>query len=303
MDDLRLLRSFLEVVNAGSMAEAANSIGCSASAISQQISRLETELDVDLLSRHNQGVFVTPAGAELVTQARRLLGVMTDLEKTVGEVATQQAALVRLAAFSSITVHLLPQTVHDFRKRLPEGDISLIEKYDNTYPFDVLLSGEVDLVIAHEFDHVPLAFPEGIDVEFLGHDEMEVVMPQGHPLSKKKKIKLTDMRDESWVLFPEGHLTTVSILHETENFGFIPKCSFRAIDYQVVCALVSGGLGISLLPKMITSKLQWVCDVRPLDGVVFGRSVWMATRSGTKTKAVSELKEIFLGLFKDDQRK
>jgi DNA-binding transcriptional LysR family regulator len=292
MDDLRLLRTYLAVVEAGSMADAAVIVGCSGPAVSQQIARLEADLGIELLVRHNQGVVTTPAGEVLVDRARQLLGVATDLEMAVKDAHAASIAGVRVNAFASASLHLISGAITTFRNELPDAKVTLVESYDNERPFDKLVSGDVDLVVAHIYDHVPLAIPEGVKVTDLGYDPMDVVLPKRHRLSSKRSIRLQDLRDEDWVLFPTVNVATISIMHAAADAGFVPRSGFEAADYQVMWALVGAGIGIALLPRMVTSGFRYPnCDVRPLTGSRLGRTICIAIRRASTSQSLEVMSE------------
>jgi DNA-binding transcriptional LysR family regulator len=292
MDDLRLLRTYLTVVEAGSMADAAVILECSGPAVSQQIARLETDLGVELLIRHNQGTVVTAVGEVLVERARQLLGMATDLEMAVKDASATKLATVRVNAFASASIHLLPGAITKFRAELPDAEVTLTESYDNERPFDKLLTGDVDLVVAHGYDHVPLMVPEGVQTIDLGYDPMDVVFPKSHRLSSKKSVRLQDLQDEDWVLFPRDNIGTMSIVHAAADAGFVPRSGFEAADYQVMWALVGAGIGVALLPRMVTARFDYPnCDVRPLKGQSLGRTISIATRIGSQSQSLTVMSD------------
>jgi len=291
MDDLRLFRTFLEVIRHGSMADAAITLKCSGPAVSQQIARLEKELGVVLLLRHSYGVELTPAGEVLATRARDALGLNADLVIAVREAANIDAPRLRLGAFSTASVNLLPGAIKDFVQQFPQTQVSLVETYDDLAPFTPLLSGDIDLVLVHEYDHVPVAVPPGVSLHEFGNDPMDVVLPKGHALAKRRVVDLGDLSNEDWVLFPPGNVATTSISRAAADAGFEPRTSFVVADTQVVWSIVSSGIGISLLPRMVTTGLnQAVFEVRPLKQALH-RTIFAATRLGDSSRAAQGMTE------------
>ncbi len=291
MTDLRLLRAFLEVSRSGTMADAALALRCTGPAVSQQMSRLEAEFGVPLLVRNNHGVTLTEAGEVLAHRSAQLLGASVNLRSAVQDAANFGRIRLRLNSFSSASVYLLPAAIIQFRLEFPDAELSIHDSYADRDPFDYLKSGDVDLLVVHEYDHVPLEPPEGVVLHALGRDRMDVVLSKTHPLARKRSLRLTDLAEQDWVLFPKDNIATVSIVNAAGEVGFVPKSAFEGAHYTVVNALVGAGVGVSLLPRMVTRNLrESPCVTRPLIGSSLGRNVSVAVRDGGNSRAIEAMR-------------
>ena len=295
--DFGLLRAFVEVVEAGTMADAADALGCTAPAVSQKMARLERDLGVRLLERTPHGVVPTPAGSALLERAWHVMGVTSDLRKAVLEAAGASKNRLRLSAFSSASVNLLPDAVTLVKRQFPEVGLHLVEG-DFEAPYLPVLRGDVDLSIAVEFDHVPLKAPEGLDVTTLGRDPYRVVLALNHPLATKRDLKLADLRDEHWVYFPPSNVARRCVEAETARHDFAPKVTFEARDYQVIHVLVGAGLGVALLPELTIPEFdQTKIAVRILRNSHLGRTVRLAHREGAPSGPLLAMKQALAEVF------
>ena len=275
--DPKLLNAFVEVVRRGSMADAAYHLGISGPAVSQQMARLESELSVKLLRRSNIGIEPTAAGQVLMERSIAILGEMTLLRSAVVEAGGSEHSELRVASFASGCVHLLPYAAKAISKQFPKLHLALSEEYDDVAPFGRLASGQFDIVLAHQYDHVPWQVASRVELVSLGRDPVDVLLSRDHPLANSRTVRLEQLSDEDWVLFSHDNIGTISIEREAADVGFTPQTVFQSSHYQTVIALVGANIGVTLLPRMITAELAHpACVARPLSGSTLGRAIYTA---------------------------
>jgi DNA-binding transcriptional LysR family regulator len=276
--DVRLLETFVTVAELGSMADAAARHRCTGPAISQQMSRLEKDLGVSLLRRSRHGVELTPSGEELLVRARGILGAIVDTRSAIKELSYEGSVPLRLEAFPSAGVYLIPHVLRELRRTRSAVPVSLVELNDMDV-FGRVSSGQVDLSIGYEYDFVPISTPSSITVTTLGRDPIDVLLPKRHRLADKRSVSLVDLRDEDWVFFPPDNIATLSAVEGCIQHGFTPRIAFESGDYQVVQALVATGAGISLMPRMVANALpKSGVVVRELHGMKMARNVFVSHR-------------------------
>ncbi|WNW10979.1 LysR family transcriptional regulator [Pseudomonas sp. DTU_2021_1001937_2_SI_NGA_ILE_001] len=111
------IRYFLQVVNSGSISEAASRLHVVPSAVSRQISRLENELGSPLLERQSRGVALSPAGELLAAYARRTLLDAEQVSQEIAALRDQSEALISIACTEGFASHCLPRAIAGFRQR------------------------------------------------------------------------------------------------------------------------------------------------------------------------------------------
>ena len=123
--NLDQLQTLIAIADLGTFAAAARSLHLAPPTISLQIAELEARLGAPLLERGNRGTRLTPAGAALVANGRRLLKDADDAMEQVRRVAGGREGKVRVGASSGVVVQLLPRVLEALGQRRPGIDVEL----------------------------------------------------------------------------------------------------------------------------------------------------------------------------------
>src|SRR5438105_10260570 len=192
------LQVLAEVIRRGSFSAAADALSYTQSAVSQSIARLESETGTTLVVRDRRGVRPTAAGATLVGHAESIFARVEAAEADLAAVLGVRAGRLRVASFPSAGATLMPLAVATFRQRHPGISLTLAEgEPEEIAPR--LRAGEFDLALLFEFPGVRERPGAGLRNVSLLEDPMHVVLPAAHPLAGKRRLTLTDLRDEDWV--------------------------------------------------------------------------------------------------------
>lgn len=277
---LRVLR---EVAARESFSEAASALNYTQSAVSQAIARLEAEAGVALLERDSHRVRTTSAGEALLRHAGRILAELGAAEAELGAIAGGTGGELRLASFPTAGATLMPLAVAAFRSAHPDVSLSLAEgEPEEIAPR--LRDGEFDLALLFEFDGGGESLGSAIRSVVLFEDPMRLALPSGHFLTKRKRIKLRDLGEESWVQTSEGSECARHVVRSCRAAGFEPDVSFESDDYLTVQGLVAAGVGVALIPALALSPgLRYDIAIRELDPEAPVRRVVAATRGSAST--------------------
>ena len=266
MIDAAGLRVMRAIAEEGSFTAAALALGYSQPAISQMVKRLEQRTGTVLVEKVGRSVRLTEAGAVLARHAAPVLAALDAAEEEVAAIAGLRAGRVRLMAFPSSSVTLVPRALAAVRAEYPDLSVQFTEA-EPPESLSALRAGEVDLAVAFTYDGSDLGRGEdleGFAVHPLIDEEVRVALPRDHPLAAKDTVAMTDLTDEDWIAGCarcRGHL--LKIAHDA---GFSPKVAFETEDYVAVQGFVAAGLGVALIPDLIraaTSNEDVV--IRPLD--------------------------------------
>ncbi|GAA2363639.1 LysR family transcriptional regulator [Nonomuraea africana] len=240
--DPHLLRTFVTVARRGSFSAAAEELGYTQSAVSQQVATLEADLGLALLRR--RPVEPTRAGARLLEHAEPLL---LRLRAARADVLRAEAA-----PSSRLTIAVSPLAVTpDLAVRLagpPRLDLT-IRATSRDEVAAVVASGEADLGlvdgVAAPSD--PLRLPDVGPLTTLGVAERDlaVALPEGHPLAGRAGLRLADLVDALWLQTP---LCPVERLRDIAGDGFRIGLTYTGDDLHTVLRLVAAGHGLTLLP-------------------------------------------------------
>jgi DNA-binding transcriptional LysR family regulator len=253
MLDLHRMRLLHELHARGTIAAVADALQFTPSAVSQQLAVLEREAGVALLERAGRGVRLTDAAIVLVRHAEALLERAELAQADLAAAAGRVAGRGRIASFQSAAFHLAVPALQALAREAPDLRCELIEaEPEESLP--ALALGDVDLVLADEWRHQPLARPAGVDREDLWRDPVNVVLPENHPAARRHSsaVPLTELAGDAWTT---GHRQTgwERMTERTcrELGGFDPDIRHRTNDSVTSLALVAGGQAVTLLPALV----------------------------------------------------
>lgn len=255
MIDLTALTSLRAVETHGSVVAAADALGFTPSAISQQVKRLEKQAGVALLERVGRGVMLTEHGRRLVVDGSRLLTDLEELESGLHRDAGRVAGRLRIAAFSTAMRGLVAPVVRDLLELHPALSLSLTER-EPWDTIDLVATGQQDLGIVHSWGDVPLHVPEHLVGVTIARDVADVIVPRGHRLAGRTRVSPRDLVDEAWVATPDGTICRQWLLRMYDGTGRAPRIAHVAMEFDSHLALVGAGLGIALIPRLGRAPLS-----------------------------------------------
>jgi DNA-binding transcriptional LysR family regulator len=249
-------------------------------------------MGVTLIERDRRGVRPTAAGAALVGHAEGILARLEAAEAEVAAIAGMRGGRLRMASFPSAGATLMPLAIASFRAAHPGVVVSLAEGE----PQEIvprLRAGEFDLVLMYEFSRASEKLGSGLRRVDLLEDPMQVALPDGHPLAEKRRLRLGDLRGESWVQTSASSPCARHVVRSCHRAGFEPTVSFESDDYQTVQGLVAAGLGVALIPQLALSSVREEICIRALDPEGPVRTVLAATARGEAvTPAVATMLDV-----------
>jgi DNA-binding transcriptional LysR family regulator len=291
MMDLTALRSLEAVHTHGSVVAAAQVLGFTPSAISQQIKRLERQSGVELLERVGRGVILTGPGRILVEEGARIAADLERLETDLHAHAGEVAGDVALVGFSTSMRGLIGPVAADLMAAHPRLRIRLreLEPWDAV---DDVASGGADVALVHRWGDVVLEIPEHLDGRVVHHDEAEVIMRSDHPLADRESVTPLDLADEHWIATPEDTICRQWLSRMYAGTGRLPRIEHVAMEFASHLALVSAGLGIALIPRLGRAPLPpGTVAVCAHDPVPARESIALWRRSQGRSPAVLALVE------------
>jgi len=278
MLDSRRLRVLLEIARTGSLAAAAERLGYTPSAVSQQIRALERELGTVVLERRGRGVALTEPGTALVAHAQRIVDALGAAEAEVEAIAGLRAGILRLGWFSTAGAILVPRAIARFRARHPAIEL-VLEEADPDECVQRLREGELDLAVVYEFrDDEPL--PADLRLTPLLEDRLHIALPPEHRLAARRRIRLAELADEPWIQGVRNGSTLATLPAACREAGFEPHIAFQTDDPMAWQGLVAAGVGVAVIPKLTLPTARPDIAVRQLDAPSLVRKVSVAMPPG-----------------------
>ncbi|HVP01288.1 MAG TPA: LysR substrate-binding domain-containing protein [Solirubrobacteraceae bacterium] len=289
MLDIRRMRVLREVAARGSFSAAAAALAYTQSAVSQQIAALERETGTRLVERGARGVRLTDAGRALVAHTDAILARLDDAEAELDAIAGLRSGHLRLVAFPSVASSLMPPAIARFRDAHPAVELTLrpAEPEDG---MALVKAGEADIALTIETADERAALVEGLDREVLLDDPMFLVLPRGHALAARRRLRLEDLAGEAWIMgsntgtCPDARI----LLRACARAGFEPDVAFQSDDYLAIQGFIAAGVGVSLIPDLALVTVRDDVIVRSLGPAAPRRRIVAATLQGAWASPAKE---------------
>jgi DNA-binding transcriptional LysR family regulator len=281
MLDLRRVRLLRELAARGTIAAVADALQFTPSAVSQQLAILEREAGVPLLERAGRGVRLTDAALTLVEHADALLERAALAEADLAAAAGTVTGRARVAGFQSVMLKLAIPAIEALGRDAPRLRCELVEA-EPEQAIPALALGDIDVVLADEWQHQPRHLPPSLERHELLSDPVNVVLPEAHAALRRHAgaVPLAELAAEPWA---SGHPAmgwegmTQRICRELG--GFEPDIRFRANDATVSLALVARGLAVAMLPDLPLAGGRSGIAVRPIAEGEVTRAIFAVTRA------------------------
>lgn len=243
--ELRQIKYFIEVAKREHVTEAANALHVAQSAVSRQIFNLEDELGVDLFIREGRTVRLTKIGKIFLEHMERAMNVIDDAKQVVEEYIDPEKGTIHIGFSASLASYILPTAISYFRKEHPQVQFVLNEgSYSDL--IEQVIRGEINIALLGPLP----SEQEKVKSTVLFTEDIVALLPSNHPLATRTSIKLTELRDDPFILFPKGFILHDVIMEGCLQRGFRPQIAFEGKDLDAIKGLVSAGLGVTLLPEV-----------------------------------------------------
>ncbi len=243
--ELRQIKYFIEVAKREHVTEAANALHVAQSAVSRQIFNLEEELGVDLFIREGRTVRLTRIGQVFMEHMEKAMNVIEDAKQEVEEYLDPDQGTLHIGFSASLASYILPTAILYFRKQYPNVKF-VLNQGSHSELMEAVIKGDMNIALVG-----PLPTEnEKIKSTVLFTEDIVALLSANHPLSNRSSLKLIELRDDSFVLFPQGFVLRDVVMEGCLQRGFQPNVSFEGKDLDAIKGLVSAGLGVTLLPEV-----------------------------------------------------
>ncbi|MCM3569827.1 LysR family transcriptional regulator [Neobacillus mesonae] len=241
--ELKQLHYFSEVVKHGSFTKAAIALYTSQPSVSNAVKELEKELSVELLIRSMRKIELTDTGRLLFSYCQQMEHLLEAFQQDLDALKTNKTGVVRMGSTSTIGAQFFADVIAEFRKTYPditikftEGGVIQLQK--------ALLAGELDVMIVH----TPVDEALFNYFIFLKGD-LRLIVSKNHPLAGAEKVDWQTLKNENFILLPDGYKIRELILSECHKIGFSPKIICETSHWDFLIEMVNKEQGITILPQ------------------------------------------------------
>ncbi len=255
--ELRHLRHFVALAEEEHFGRAAERVFVVQQALSNSVRNLEEEVGVPLVLRTTRRVQLTPAGQEFLVGARETLALAGQTVDRARRAARGEVGRLTVGFVSGLAFGGLPEIVRRFRELYPNVSVDLRELTAHEQEAG-LRGGMLDVGLML----LPVR-AASLDSRALWRQPLVAALPAGHPLARKRKLKISDLAPEPFVFFPRQLRATYfdQVMRWCAGADFTPNVVQEAIEVPTLLSLVAAGVGV-FLPIEFFNRLS-------LPGVVY----------------------------------
>ncbi len=297
--ELRQLKYFVAIAEELHFGNAANKLSVSQSALSQQIQLLENEIGIELFTRikrkQQRKVELTEAGNAFLIDSRKILQLSQKAVENARRIGLHQET-IRLGVYKMLLKERIIEVISLFSKHFPTVEMKIIELPTYQSVQDGLMEETIDLGLTL----LPL-INDLLTAKTTQQGHLKVIMFINHPMAKQEFLKLSDFQHEKWVEISKSlHPFYDEIESACQQAGFnrIPNIIQEVSSLELLCSLVSLGIGIAFIPSLFNlSHIEGIVvkNVVNDDDSLF-EEIKINHAIAYKNSQISPLIEAFVGL-------
>ena len=293
--DSKKLEILMTAADLGSFTKASEVVGYTQSGLTHMMDALEKEVGFPLLQRNHNGISLTEQGLQLMPAIREFLKANANLENQIKQIAEQKSEVIRIAAYASIAMHWMPELLYRFKRICPEVNVDLRMVDDALEPFELLESGQTDVIFASRQHY---SFCDWIP---LYNETMYAILPKDYPLNGRTHFPLEEFEGLEF-LMPYGRFD-MDVKSALSPLGIKLNARTARVDDETLIQMVGKGLGVTMMSElMIRGRTDNVLCI-PVEPKAI-RELGMGTHVKKKeTESVRRLKECMLGMLEEKPAK
>lgn len=251
--DPRRLSILLNIHRSGGVLAAAELMHLTASAVSQQILKLEREVGVVVLDRQPHGAVLTPAGRVLAEAAERIESELTDARRALLDLGDEVTGTVTIGAFQTVIRGLLIPLLDTITEELP-GVVLVIREIESEEGLAELRTGAIDVLMVEADSPVGRRSPRYMRDLAVLDEAWLIALPPNHPVPSS----VHELARSTWLGISDDAAAHRAIGQIFNQFGIDPPLAHEYIDYDVGLAMVAAGMGVTLVPSLaLVPSLGW----------------------------------------------
>jgi DNA-binding transcriptional LysR family regulator len=281
--DFDALRSFVLVAEKQSFQKAALALGISPAALSRRVQRLEAALGARLLERSTRQLALSVAGRLFLPKAAQITGDLANAVEQLARISRAEASQLTLACLPSMTHHLLPRIMRDFRAKFPEIHLRVNECGASAVVRAVRDgSAEFGFTFRVEPDS-DLAF------ELIVTDPYCLALPPDHPLTRQREVKWHELKQHRLITAGQQSGNMRLLAQALNGVDWRPETTYEIDHLTTSVGMVTAGLGIAVLPRSsLPPTGSSAVETRPLVEPAVSRALGIYRPRGYKLPRIGQ---------------
>ena len=241
--DSKKLEILMTAADLGSLTKASEVVGYTQSGLTHMMDALEREVGFPLLQRSHNGIQLSEQGAKLMPAIREFLQANANLANQIRAIAETRSEVIRIAAYSSIAMHWMPEILYRFRRECPSVEVDLRMVDHALEPFELLEAGKTDVIFASRQNYGSCSWIPLYD------ERMYAILPRDYPLNGRSVFPLEEFAGKEF-LMPYGRFDR-DVSAAMKQVGVKLNARPSYVDDETVIRMVGRGLGVSMMTELM----------------------------------------------------
>lgn len=291
------LKTFTVVAELGTMTSAAEALGFTPGAVSQQMAALQSGLPRPIFARDGRRVTLTDAGVTLLAHARTLLEDERRAAAALSGPQSEQRAVVSVGVFGSAAVSAIRPAIEALRKSAPNVAIQAVEVDVEGMP-QAIVENRIDIALGLHYPDAPQPPLRGVESLQLHHEPFLMVLPPSARELLDDAQGLVDYASTSdWILPPVETYFGRACRFACARAGIEPNVQHTVTDTAVSIALAESGVGITLATRLMIGLRPTTTPVTPLPGESTRSIVAIVRSSALERDSVRAVRDALVHAF------
>jgi len=244
MITFRQMQYFVEIAEREHFGRAANALGVSQSALSQQLRTMELSLGVTLIERNTKVAELTPPGRELLDRAKSVLLQMQDFTDFAARASDKPVGRIRFGITPTLGPYVMPGIIADLHRENPELRLFIKEGIP-ALQFAELAEGKIDMMVA------PLpVVGDMFELEPLFREPMHIIAPPDHQLTMRKNLNENDLSGATFLSLDHRHHYHVQVQTICTRVGAHILGDYEGTSLDSLRQMAGSGVGLAILPDL-----------------------------------------------------
>jgi DNA-binding transcriptional LysR family regulator len=286
---LRDLQILFAVMQWGSMSKAAGYLRMSQPAVSEAITNLESFLGVRLLDRTPRGIEPTIYAEAMLRRGRVVFDELAQGLQDIEFLTNPTVGTVRIGCPEGLAAGFVPAIIDRLTREHPNITVEVTTAQTGTQEFRELRERNVDCMLGRTLKPV---LDEDIAVEILAEDQFRVVTGARSPWARRRKVELTDLVNEHWILTPPNNVVSSSLARAFSAHGLeLPRRGVVSFSLDVRMHLLATGRFLTLMGSLALqyNAKRWGLTALPVDVHIPSTPIAAFTLKGRTVSPVTRL--------------
>jgi DNA-binding transcriptional LysR family regulator len=291
------LKTFKVVADRGTMTAAAEALGFTPGAVSQQMAALQSALPRPIFARDGRRVTLTDAGVTLLRHATVLLEDERRAAAALSGPQSDQRTVVTVGVFGSAAVSAMQPAIEHLRTTAPHVAIQAVEVDVENMP-QAILSDHIEIALGLNYDDAPQPPFRGLVTEVLHREPFLMVLPAAAAVFRGDDPALVDYANTTgWILPPVETYFGRACRFACARAGIEPRVQHTVTDTAVSISLAESGVGITLATPLMMGLRPTASPVATLPGNSYRSIVAIARSSALEKESVRAVRDAMIEAF------